>query len=114
MTAVYLGNNEYATATSAPVTVTVAPAPTSMNSNCYNSGGNEVCGAYLSAPTSTPPTGNVVFTVNGVANTVPVVNGQALLTIPNPAPGTYTVVVSYAQQGNFGAATPITESFTIQ
>jgi sugar lactone lactonase YvrE len=113
LTAVYLGNNEYATNTSAAVTVTVAPAPTSMTSNCYSSNGNEVCGAYLSAPTPTPPTGNVVFTVNGVAHTVPVSGGQALLTIPNPARGTYSVVVTYAQQGNFGAATPINESFTI-
>jgi sugar lactone lactonase YvrE len=114
LTAVYLGNNEYATATSAPVIVTVAPAPTTMTGNCYSSGANEVCGTYLSAPTSTPPTGNVVYTINGVPTTVPVVNGQAILTIPHPARGTYTVVVSYAQQGNFAAATPLQESFTIQ
>jgi sugar lactone lactonase YvrE len=115
LTAVYSGNGEYATATSPAVIVTVAPAPTSLTSYCYSSnggtpGGNIVCGANISSATAAQPTGNVVFTVNGTPTTEPLVNQSANFTLTNVGKGTYTIVVSYAAQGNYAAstATPVT------
>jgi sugar lactone lactonase YvrE len=114
LTAYYLGNSSYGSATSAPVTVIVSPQPVTLNVSCYSNnnyafGGNYVCG------TSTSPqaTGNLVYTSDGVANTVPLVNGSAGFTVTDPGPGNHTVVVSYAAQGNFAAATPVTENYTI-
>ncbi len=118
LTAVYSGNGEYATATSLPVIVTVAPAPTTLTSYCYSSnggtpGGNIVCGASISSGTSAQPTGNVVFTVNGIPNTVGLVNQSAGYTLTNVPKGTYTIVVSYAAQGNYAASTAKAVTITI-
>jgi sugar lactone lactonase YvrE len=119
LTAVYSGNGEYSTATSAPVIVTVAPAPTSLTSYCYSSnggtaGGNIVCGANISSATSAQPTGNVVFTVNGTPNTVPLVNQAAGYTLFNVPSGTYTIVVTYAAQGNYAASNASTNTVKIR
>ena len=112
LTAYYAGNGEYASATSAPVTVTVAPEPTTLNVSCYSNnnyyyGSNYYCSAY---PNSI---GNVVFTSDGTATTVPIVNGVASFTVTEPLVGKHTLVVSFAAQGNFATATPVTENYTI-
>jgi sugar lactone lactonase YvrE len=107
LTAVYQGDGEYTTATSQPVIVTVTPAQTNLSAYCYSdnggvAGGNIVCGANISSATSVQPTGNVVFTVNGVGNTVPLVGASAAFTLKRVAAGSYSIVVTYAAQGNYG------------
>jgi hypothetical protein len=98
--------------------VTVAPAPTTLTSYCYSSnggtpGGNIVCGASISSGTAAQPTGNVVFTVNGTPHTVALVNQSAGYTLTNVPKGTYTIVVSYAAQGNYAASTAKTVTIVI-
>ena len=66
-----------------------------------------ICSAY---PNSI---GNVVFTSDGTATTVPIVNGVASFTVTEPLVGKHTLVVSFAAQGNFATATPVTENHTI-
>jgi hypothetical protein len=73
-----------------------------------------VCGANISSATSAQPTGNVVFTVNGTPNTVPLVNQAAGYTLFNVPSGTYTIVVTYAAQGNYAASNASTNTVKIR
>ena len=50
---------------------------------------------------------------NGSPKSVPLFFGIGLFEIPKPALGQHTVVVSYAAQGNYAAATSQTEKFTV-
>jgi hypothetical protein len=45
--------------------------------------------------------------------TVPLSGGNAQFTLTEPIVGTHTVVVAYAQQTNYAAAAPQTETFTV-
>jgi hypothetical protein len=54
-----------------------------------------------------------VYTSDGVANTVPLVSGSAGFTVTDPQPGNHTMVVSYAANGNFATATPVTLTYTV-
>lgn len=55
----------------------------------------------------------MVFTVNGTPNTVALVNQSAGYTLTNVPKGTYTIVVSYAAQGNYAASTAKAVTITI-
>ena len=114
LTATYEGNGQYPSATSLPVIVTVAQEPMTLNVSCWSSnsfyyGGNYIC----TTSTSPTATGNLVYTSDGVANTVALSGGSAGFTVTSPQPGNHTMVVSYAAQGNFAAAPSVTLNYTI-
>ena len=60
--------------------------------------------ANITAIISNLTTGNITFIVNGISQTITVVNGQANLIIPNLNVGNYTVDVYYNGDGNFETA----------
>jgi sugar lactone lactonase YvrE len=117
LTAVYSGDKNNPAGSSVPVTVTVSPVTTNMSASCWNSsfayGANYQCTVSLSSSGGSA-TGSITYTLDGgAAVSVPISNGSASFTITEPAAGSHNVVISYAQQGNFSAAGPQTESFTV-
>ena len=57
--------------------------------------------------------GNVKFEVNGTVYKAQIVNGEAVLTLPDMAPGTYQLTSSYAGNYKYLAETKI-RSITIK
>jgi sugar lactone lactonase YvrE/uncharacterized protein (DUF2345 family) len=117
LTATYSGNASFAPGVSSPVTVTVLPAPVNLQASCWGAqtyGSAYQCTVNLSASTTTIPGGSIAYSFDGAAPvTVPIVNGNAPFTLPGtPAAGAHKLVLTYAAQGNFAAAGPVTESFT--
>ncbi len=117
LSAVYSGSPTLPGGTSAPVTFTVQPAPVTLSLTCWNAtfpyGANYNCGAYTSSAAG-PALGVVNYTYDGGSPvTVPLTFGVALFNIVKPIVGQHSVVVSYAAQGNFAAATPQTATFSV-
>jgi hypothetical protein len=117
LTAVYSGDGTIPAGTSAPVTLTVNPAPVTLEVYCWNSsfpyGADYYCGAYTSSNAG-PAQGVVTYKYDNAAPvTVPLTWGVALFTISKPPVGSHTVVVSYAAQTNYAAAGPQAEKFTV-
>jgi sugar lactone lactonase YvrE len=117
--ATYSGNTYFPAGASSPVTITVLPAPVNFQASCWGAqvyGTAYQCSVNLSASTTTIPGGNITYSFDGGAPvSVPIVNGNAPFTLPGfPSAGSHTLVLSYAAQGNFAAAAPITKSFTTQ
>jgi hypothetical protein len=117
LSATYSGDTTIPGGTSAPVTFQVQPAPVTLSMACWNAnfpyGADYICGAYTSSNAG-PAQGVITYSYDGGAPvTVPLVFGVGLFTISKPIVGPHRVVVSYAAQGNFAAATPQTESFTV-
>jgi hypothetical protein len=117
LSAVYSGSPNIAAGASAPVLFTVQPAPVNLGLACWNAnfpyGALYTCGAYTSSQAG-PPTGSITYAYDNAAPVkVPLLFGVGLFFIPRPVVGQHQVVVSYAAQGNFAAATPQTESFTV-
>ncbi len=117
LTATYSGDSYFPAGISSPVTITVLPAPVVFQASCYGAqmyGAKYQCTVNVSASTTTIPGGNITYSFDGgAAVSVPIVNGNAPFTLPVlPAAGSHKLVLSYAAQGNFAAAGPITESFT--
>jgi len=117
LSATYSGDATIPGGTSAPVTFTVQPAPVTLSLACWNAnfpyGADYICGAYTSSNAG-PAQGAITYSYDGGAPvTVPLVFGVGLFTISKPIVGPHHVVVSYAAQGNFAAAKPQTESFTV-
>ena len=117
LSATYSGDATIPGGSSAPVVFTVQPAPVTLSMACWNAnfpyGANYYCGAYASSNAG-PPTGTISYTYDGGAPvTVPLTYGVGLFTLNEPIVGSHKVVVSYAAQGNFAAAAPQTELFTV-
>jgi hypothetical protein len=117
LTAVYSGDKNNPTGSSAPITVTVNPVTVAMGISCWNAsfpyGGNYQCTVNLSSGGGTP-SGSITYSFDGGSPVaVPLVNGNAQFTITQPAAGGHTVMVTYAQQTNYSAAAPQTEAFTV-
>jgi hypothetical protein len=117
LTAAYSGDGAIAGGTSAPVTFTVQPAPVNLGVFCWNGnfpyGADYTCGAYTSSNAG-PALGKITYAYDSNAPvSVPLEWGVGIFNIVKPAVGQHQVVVSYAAQGNFAAATPQTESFTV-
>jgi sugar lactone lactonase YvrE len=117
LTAVYSGDKNNPSGTSDPVTVTVSPVPVTLSATCWNVnfayGANYQCVVTLSSSAG-PPLGSIAYTYDsGSPVTVPLNSGIALFTLTKPNVGTHKVVVSYAQQTNYAAGTPQTETFTV-
>jgi YVTN family beta-propeller protein len=117
LTAFYSGDGNNPPGTSAAVTVTVSPVPTYLEVACYNSlfgyGGNFTCDVGVNADTG-GATGNITYTVDGgTPVSLALGNGGTQFSLIRPNPGSHTVTISYAQQGNFAAARSNTEDFLI-
>jgi hypothetical protein len=117
ITTVYFGDSHNPGGTSSPVAVTVSPAPVTLAVSCWNAsfsyGGSYTCQANLSSNGGAPG-GNLTYTVDGGSPVTMALNGgEAQFTVPTPSVGSHTVVLSYAAQGNFAAAGPVTERFTV-
>jgi len=118
LSASYSGDANNPAGQSAPVTVTVTPAPVNMAVSCWNStftyGGNYTCTVNVSSNAGGITPGSINYTLdNGSPVSVPLSNSNALFTITQPAIGNHTVVISYPQQGNFLASSPSTQTFTV-
>ncbi|MGA2350388.1 MAG: Ig-like domain repeat protein [Terracidiphilus sp.] len=117
LTAVYSGDSKNPSGTSVPVPVTVSPVPVTLSASCWNAsfpyGANYQCTINVSSNAGAP-VGSITYTYDsGPAITVPLSNGNAQFTLTEPIVGTHKVVVGYAQQTNYAAATPQTETFAV-
>ena len=117
ITAVYSGDKNNPPGTSDPVVVTVSPVPVKMSVSCWNSsfpyGGNYQCTVSVSSNAGSAQ-GNITYSYDGGAPVaVPLSSGNAGFTITEPVVGNHSVVIGYAQQTNYAAATSQTENFTV-
>jgi hypothetical protein len=117
LTAVYSGDNDNPAGISAPVTVTVNPAPVDLDVFCgkdrFPYGDNYDCKVSVHSQAG-PAEGSITYSFDGgTAIPVPLSLGNADFTITMPTVGTHTVVVAYAQQTNYAAADPQTRDFTV-
>lgn len=117
LTATYSGSQNVPSGTSVPIVLTVDPVPVTLSPSCWNAsfpyGGNYQCTANVSSNAGAP-LGSIAYTFDGGAPvSVPLSNGNAQFTMTQPIVGTHSVVVSYAQQTDYAAATPQTETFAV-
>ena len=113
----YSGDNNNPPGTSDPTVLTVSPVPVNMSASCWNSsfpyGGNYQCTVNVSSNAGAAQ-GNISYSYNGgTPVVVPLSGGNAPFTITQPPVGNQSVVIGYAQQTNYSAATPQTENFTV-
>jgi Bacterial Ig-like domain (group 3)/Divergent InlB B-repeat domain len=119
--AVYPGDKNYTPGTSAPVVITVAPAPTNLTLSCspsngnVASGGNYTCTATVRADIILAAQGTLSYKVDGAAQTA-VLNaqGSALITVTGPAIGSHTLTAVFAAQGNYSGSQTVTKQFTVR
>jgi hypothetical protein len=119
LTASYSGDTYFPAGLSVASVVTVLPAPVNFQASCNGSqwyGASYQCTVNLSASTTSVPAGVIAYSFDGGApTTVPIVNGNGPFTLlGTPSAGNHTLVLSYAAQGNYAAAGPLTKSFTTQ
>jgi hypothetical protein len=117
MAAVYSGDSNNPSGTSAATTLTVSPVPVNMNASCWNAsfayGGNYDCTVSMSSNGGAPQ-GSITYSLDsGGIVMVPLVSGTAQFTITKPAAGNHQVIVAFAQQTNYAAAASQTEEFTV-
>jgi len=117
LTAVYSGDPNNPSGNSAPVSVTVAPVPVNLSASCWNSsypyGGNYQCTVNVSSNAGAPQ-GSINYSYDGGQSISVALNwGNAQFTIGLPPVGSHSVTISYLQQGNFAAASPQTETFSV-
>jgi hypothetical protein len=117
LSATYSGDSNNPDGTSAPITVTVSPTPSYLQASCGNAGfvysGNYNCNVNVGSEVG-GATGAITYTFDGGAPvTLHLNNGSAQFSLIAPTAGSHAVVIGYAQQGNFAAAGPATESFTV-
>ena len=117
LTAAYSGDKNNAAGASAPTLLTVSPAPVSL---AVATGGASIplgvsfhATVTASSNAGSPP-GSITYSLDGgAAVSVPLTGGNASLVIGQLSAGSHQVTVSYAQQANYAAAAPVTESFTV-
>ena len=117
ITGVYSGDKNNPAGASAPTVLTVSPVPVKMSVSCWNAsfpyGGNYQCTVNVSSNADSA-LGNITYSYNGGAPVaVPLSGGNAQFTITKPVVGNQSIVIGYAQQTNYAAATSQTESFTV-
>ena len=114
--ATYDGDGNYSAASSSLTTYTVSPAQVQLSASCWNSsfpfGGSYSCTANLSSNAG-PASGALAYAVDGLPNSVSLNNGSAQFSVATPNAGSHVVSLSYSAQGNFSAAGPVNESFTV-
>jgi hypothetical protein len=117
ITSVYSGDKNNPAGTSDPTVLTVSPVPVNMSASCWNSsfpyGGNYQCTVNVSSNAGSAQ-GNITYSYDGgTPVAVPLSSGNAQFTITKPSVGNQSLVIGYAQQTNYAAATPQTEAFTV-
>ncbi len=117
LTAAYSGDKNNSSGTSAASTVTVSPVTVNMSPSCWNAsfayGVNYQCTVSASSNAGSA-LGVITYSLDGgAAVSVPLSNGNAQFTITKPTAGTHQVMIAYAQQTNYAAVAPKTESFTV-
>jgi fibronectin type 3 domain-containing protein len=117
LAAAYSGDKNNPSGTSAATTLTVAPVPVNMSVSCWNAsfayGANYQCTVSASS-TAGSAQGAITYSLDsGAAVSVPLSGGNAQFTVTKPIAGNHQVVIAYAQQTNYAAVTPKTESFTV-
>jgi hypothetical protein len=117
LTAVYSGDKNYAAARSSAVSITITPGPVTLRLSC--SSAKLTAGHSLSCQASAlevilPLTGTATYSVtHGTSGSIAIKNGVATLTIPNPPIGNDVLTMTWAAQGNYQAASPVSFSFTV-
>ncbi|WP_263358983.1 Ig-like domain-containing protein [Acidicapsa ligni] len=117
ISAVYSGDTSTPGGTSAPVTLTVLPAPVSLDVKCSNPslayGQDYTCIVGALTPNGLVQ-GYITYSYDNAAPVkVPTFLGLALFSLHKPSIGSHTVVVSYPAQGSYLTAPPRTEKFTV-
>jgi hypothetical protein len=116
LTAAYSGDRNNPAGVSAPVTVTVTPGPVALELGCRST--NLVSGQTLhcearATDRRTPVSGTLGYSVNGSDGEVALEHGRAAIDIPDPPIGSDTLTITYAAQGNYQAAQPVSVKFTV-
>jgi streptogramin lyase len=116
LTAAYSGDSRNPAGVSAPVTVTVTPGPVKLELRCRNA--NLIKGQTLHCEAtardrSFPVSGTLGYTIKGNGGEVTLSQGRAPLDIPDPPLGSDTLTITFAAQGNYQAAQPVSVSFTV-
>jgi hypothetical protein len=117
LSAVYSGDKNHAAGESAPVTIVVNPVQVNLSAACWNPsfshGGNYQCTVSISSNAG-GALGAIAYSLDsGAPVAVPISNGNAQFTILQPAVGSHSVSITYAQQGNFAAAAAPVQHFTV-
>jgi sugar lactone lactonase YvrE len=117
LTAVYSGDKNNAAGTSDPVVVNVSPVAVNLSAACWNAtfayGANYQCTVNVSSNAGAA-LGSITYVLDSnAAVAVPLSYGSAQFTLSEPIAGKHTVAIGYAQQTNFAAAAPQTETFTV-
>ena len=117
LVAVYYGDAKNPAGTSASVPLTILPAPVTLTASCVNpsipSRANFTCNVYT-VPILAGSPGTATYTYdNGAPVALSLVGGHASVSITKPTVGQHTLVVSYAAQGNYAAATSQSKSFNV-
>jgi len=117
LSAVYSGDRNNPGGTSAPTTITVDPVPVNLSAACWNAsfnfGPNYQCTVSASSNAGSAK-GVITYKYDGnAAIAVPINNGNAQFTIQKPSVGSHTVSITFAQQGNFAAASAPVQNFTV-
>jgi Bacterial Ig-like domain (group 3) len=117
LSVVYAGDAFNPGGTSAPATLTVKPVPVNLTAACWNAnfpfGADYHCGVFASSNAGAPQ-GVITYQYDGAsAVTLPLQGGSAQFVLPRPPTGTHKVLINYAAQTNYAAATPVNESFTV-
>jgi len=113
----YGGDSNNVAGNSAPVALTVNPVAVNLAASCgpttVTSGFNYHCTVTASSNAGAP-VGQITYALDGgVAATATLANGNATLAVPQAATGNHQLTIGFALQGNFGAATPVVKSFTV-
>jgi len=118
VTAVYAGDSNNPGGSSTAVSLTVNPSPVVLQVNCpkttITAGSGFSC-QVIPLSLTIVATGSITYSLdNGAPVTVAISKGVASFTVTTPVMGKHSVVISYAAQGNYAAATPKTVTFTVQ
>ena len=114
--ATYAGDSAHAPGVSAPLSITVSQAPTTLSASCWNSnfayGADYYCTANVNSNAG-GATGSLVYTLDGASSTAALNGGSAQWSYAAPAAGTHTATIAYYGQDNFASSNTVTESFTV-
>ncbi len=117
LTASYSGDANYAPGVSASVVVTITPGPVELALSC--SSAKLQAGQPLSCTASAfelllPASGALGYSLNGTAvGSVALKSGRASIVLSDPPAGNDVLTVTYAHQGNYQAAQPVSYRFSV-
>ena len=117
ISATYSGDAHNAAGSSAPVNITVNPAPVTLavaTGSATIPYGVSFHATVTASASDGPPLGFITYSLDGGASAPATLTaGNAKLVISGLAVGSHHVTVSYVQQGNFAAAASQIVSFTV-